>query len=128
MSGCADGPDERYMKALQASAALRDAPKEEKPKALDDLLHFFDARSADVFRGAWQAGKRASRYGWTNVQKLLIEGTVAEVKDDGDMRLLTVENEKGKKFEVRMINEGGLWVIDGLALQRFWTRLQKVEL
>lgn len=127
-AGCADGPADRYAKAVEASAALREAPKTEQAKAADDLLHFFTAESADVLRGVFQVKRRSSRFEWLDLAKFLTPGEAVEVKEDGDMRLLVVEDAKGKKSEVRMVLEEGLWVIDGFGLPRFWSKLRATSL
>lgn len=113
---CADAPDARVLAAWEA------ADLEEQ----DRFLGYFTTQSADLLRGI-AATKARTRGGLTyldSVYDALPTGEVVEVKERGNMALVTVKA-KRKRFDIRLLHERGEWQIDALALPHFWEPLTK---
>ena len=114
LAACADAPDERLVAAWEA------AELEEE----DRFLGFFTEQSAALLRGV-ATTKRRTRGDLAylkSVYEVLPSGELVEVKERGNMALVTVKA-KRKRFDIRMLREGGEWHIDALGLPHFWQPL-----
>lgn len=106
-AGCADGPTERFQ---AARAAAQDA------EDLDDYLIFFTGASAELLRGSEATRKRDASLGYVpDARKVLPKGDVSKVDRRGGLTVLTVGTGHDAE-QVRMVQEGDAWVIDGLSL------------
>lgn len=114
LTACAESPTERLNAARLA--VERDD--------FETYRTFFTERSAELLRALEDTAAR-TRYRYvSNLLQLLPEGEVSEVFEKDNFALLTVEN-RGQKYEIRMLNENGQWVIDLLALQQFWASIER---
>lgn len=114
LAACAESPTDR-LNAARLAVERND---------FDTYRTFFTERSASLLRSLEDTATR-TRYRYVpNLLRMLPEGEVTEVFEKDNFALLTVEN-RGQKYEIRMLNENGQWVIDLLALQQFWASIER---
>lgn len=115
--GCTDAPRERLESAWLAAEDER----------FEDFVAHFSASSAPLIRGLAETKLRTKR-AFTYIDspyELAPRGDILEVEERDALIVVTIKADE--RYRLRMISEGGAWVIDGVALAALWAPLSSGE-
>lgn len=115
LAACSEGPQER----LEAAWAAAD------DEAFDRYVGFFTADSVPLVRGLAETTsrtKKAYRY-IDSPYELAPAGDILSVEERDKLTLITVKAKK--RYTLRMLFQGGDWMIDGTSLGTLWEPLKR---
>ncbi len=117
MTGCTDPPQERLEAAWVAAEDER----------FEDFMAHFSADSRALVRGLAETKTRTKR-AFEYIESpfdLIPRGEILSI-DERDA-LILVEVKAKEPYTLRMVSEGGMWVIDARSLATMWAPLAQGE-
>lgn len=117
LASCAESPEERLEATWLAAEDER----------FEDFMAHFSEASSSLIRGLATTRARTKRaFGYVDTPYDLVpRGEIVNVEQREALMVVTIKADE--RYTLRMVSEGGKWVIDGLSLSSLWAPLKGGE-